>query len=191
MTIDIFSISIGVASIFLGLIALAVTVYFNMSKFSRTLSKLLEIQNGVLSVDQAKKITQFHLRDIKTVLEMKLQEFGSRVLPDALERKNLDGVKRELFNLAEASIGPSRNNISIFLLRGDVRMDFFMEEVNPIDGGIIQDVVNQMFNDIENAFEENDPDFDIILSKISLRVDQTIRAANARLNSRLDELYKK
>ncbi|KAB7613482.1 hypothetical protein F9L33_12885 [Amylibacter sp. SFDW26] len=188
---EMIGVFFGFSSVVLALIGLAVTIYFNNSKLSRNLNKIIEIQNGVLTVEQAKKISEFHLRDIKKDLDESLKNFGSRILPEAVKTGDKDNVQRHLLNIADSSIGKSRNNISIFLLRGDVRLDYFMEKVNPINGGIIKSVVQAMYEDMEQVFSTENPDFDLVMSKVSLRVDETIRAAKSRIIDGLDELYRK
>ncbi|MEM7295012.1 MAG: hypothetical protein AAF330_00035 [Pseudomonadota bacterium] len=178
---------LAIFGIIISIIGIFVSIWLYYNSNNKKLTELLEKKNGTLSLDQAKKIADYYLREIVVLFRDKFSNYVANELPHAILHKNSESMRRFVLNTTNDTIRDARNSVSIFYLRGEKRFDVFLDQVNPVATGIIGSASKKVILELEDAIESgNLPSIDMII----LIAEDASRSAKSRIFNELEAYYR-
>lgn len=142
----------------LGLIAtcggILLALFLFHSKVSKKLDNLIEREKHVLTHTQAIALTDLYLSSIQAELRSAIPILLPGRFPDLVRRKDVAGTKREIDRLVNELITKTRDKVAYFRINGDQSFKEFLDIVNPINEGIIDDAKVKALKILKAAFEE-------------------------------------
>jgi hypothetical protein len=153
--------------------------------------ELIKQKNCTLNNDQASDLLNLYLSAVEHEIAVKLVGFKNK-LDSFIENKNFDAIEYEIYNRLRNILVNTRNKVKLFYLINGQRFNDFLERENPIEGPIIGQTKNEIYNYIIESVNDNS---DLKLIKKSLKIENIIRKALDNsgniLRMKLDELYNK
>ncbi|MFH1277876.1 MAG: hypothetical protein ABIK65_05810 [Candidatus Eisenbacteria bacterium] len=154
---ELIALILAILSLIIGLGSIMATLLSLRADINRKLDVLLERQAGVLTLEEAQDLASLYIKAIQRELAIAVRDYLRKEFPTHREKEDKAAARSTVLNTAGAVIANTRSSVRSFQLKGEQTFKEFLDQVNPVNGGIIRQAIEDTIVAVTQAIDASDP----------------------------------
>ena len=168
-------------------INLTLSLYF--FDLRKKIGTLIERDQGVLTMEQAKSLVELYLEAVRKELLIILLNYLKKEYSTHVQTQNLSAIDNIVYVGTDTAIRNCRNKVSSFKLFGGLSFKTFVERISPSDSGVIASAKAGCHNVLQNAIRDRRTDIDRLAEECIHIVETRSAEAGKTIITELEKHY--